>query len=180
MKKNNQTRELVYAAMLAAVISVMSQISLPLPSGVPVTLQTMGVAMAGYILGKKWGTVSVGVYILLGAAGMPVFSGFKSGISSIVGVTGGFIWGFLPMAFLCGTGGSLKGKNGFAAVLTGLIGLAVCHLCGVLQWMAIKGGGLLSGFLTVSAPYLVKDVLSVAAACFAAELIVKRMRTDKT
>lgn len=147
------------AAMLAALTAVLSQISLPTPSGVPATLQTFGAALCGYLLGKKWGSVSIIVYIMLGAAGMPVFSGFHGGLSSVTGITGGFIWGFLPMAFLCGLGAEQKGK--LLPVLLGTAGLLLLHLCGVIQFSLIKGGGFLSAALAVSVPFLLKDIVSV-------------------
>lgn len=168
-----QTREMVYAALFAAIIAALSQVSVPIPTGVPITLQTFAVALAGYMLGKKWGTVSAAVYVLLGAVGAPVFAGFKGGFASLSGVTGGFIWGFIGMALLCGLGGEMK--NRYVSVLLGLGGLCVCHLCGVAQWTAIKGGGLLSGFLTVSAPYLLKDGISVICAYLAAETVKRRI-----
>lgn len=166
------TREIVFTAMFAAIISALSQISIPLPSGVPITLQTFAVALTGYMLGKKWGTVSAAVYVLIGAVGIPVFAGFKGGLSSVAGVTGGFIWGFIPMAFLCGLGGVTKNK--LFAVILGIAGLFMCHLCGTVQWTTIKGGGIISGFLTVSAPYLLKDSLSVICAQLMTELVKKR------
>lgn len=170
------TKELVFTAMFAAIVAVLSQISIPLPSGVPVTLQTFAVAIAGYMLGKKWGTASIAVYILLGAAGAPVFTGFKGGFASMLGVTGGFIWGFMPMAFFCGLGSNSKNKP--IAIAAGLIGLLLCHLCGTLQWTAIKGGGIVSGFLTVSFPYLLKDSLSVVFACIISDVLKKRVEPE--
>lgn len=90
--------------VFAAVLAVLSQISFPLPSGIPVTLQTFAVALCGYALGCKRGTLAVLVYIVLGAVGLPVFANFSGGFGSLVGLAGGYIYGFLPMAALCGLG----------------------------------------------------------------------------
>ena len=76
---------------MTAIIAVLSQITIPLPTHVPVTLQTFAVALAGYFLGWKGGAVSALVYGLLGAIGVPVFAGWSGGFSVIVGYTGGFI-----------------------------------------------------------------------------------------
>ena len=97
------TRDMVLCAVMAAVTAVCAQISIPMPSGVPVTLQTFAVPLTGYLLGMKYGLISVAVYILLGAAGVPVFTGFRGGIGTIAGPTGGFIVGFLLMVigFMC-------------------------------------------------------------------------------
>lgn len=172
LKPRSSVREMVFTAMFAAVIAALSQITIPLPSGVPITLQTFAAALTGYMLGKKWGTVSTAVYVLIGAVGLPVFAGFKGGLGALAGVTGGFIWGFIAMAFLCGLGADMK--NMPAAVMLGIAGMCACHLCGTVQWTVIKGGGLVSGFLTVSAPYLLKDSISVICAYAAAKMIKKR------
>lgn len=104
----NSNREkitnIVMVGVFAAVLAVLSQISFPLPSGIPVTLQTFAVALCGYALGCKRGTLAVLVYIVLGAVGLPVFANFSGGFGSLVGLAGGYIYGFLPMAALCGLG----------------------------------------------------------------------------
>ena len=79
------TREMVLAGMFAAVLAVISQLSIPTPAGVPVTIQVFGVALVGAVLGWKLGLCSVLVYILIGAAGLPVFANFGGGIRSLIG-----------------------------------------------------------------------------------------------
>lgn len=172
-KKGISTKFIVLVGMFAAVTGVLSQISIPLPSGVPVTLQTFAVALAAYVLGAKLGTASIGVYILLGAVGVPVFSGFSAGFSTLVGMTGGFIWGFLLMAACCGYAASLK--NPAAIIALSLVGLAGCHLPGVLQFMIVTGRGFMDSFLLVSVPYLVKDIISVVLAWLAAKALRKAL-----
>lgn len=93
---------MVMTGMCAALLAVLSQIQLPMPSGVPVTLQTFAAALSGYVLEMKFGAVATLVYILLGAAGLPVFAGFTGGVGIIAGAAGGFIWGFPVLAALCG------------------------------------------------------------------------------
>lgn len=160
---------LVQIAMFAAVLAVLSQISIPLPSGVPVTLQTFAVALVAYFLGWKRGTAAVLVYLALGAVGVPVFSNFTGGLAKFVGITGGYLWGFLPMAMLCGLGASLLQKapcvkNRILCVLCSAAGLAACHIPGVFQFSLISGATPLAAFLTASAPYLLKDGVSMISA----------------
>lgn len=156
------TKEIVCIGMFAAILAILSQISIPMPSGVPVTLQTFAVALTGVVLAWKYGTISTLVYILLGAIGVPVFSGLSGGLQVLVNYTGGFIWGFIVMALLCGIGIQLKNK--IAGIALGFVGLAVCHLFGVIQFMVVMKMGFAESFLLVSAPYLIKDVISVILA----------------
>ena len=162
MNKTLSIRHMAQIAVLAAVTAVLSQISFPMPSGVPVTLQTLAVALCGFVLGAGLGTGAVGLYLLLGAVGLPVFAQLSGGFGTLIGMTGGFLWGFLPFAALCGVGGKQK-KVVWTAALS-LLGLVVCHALGVAQFSVVTGTGLGQSFLLVSAPYLVKDAASVAAA----------------
>ena len=75
------TREMVLVGMFAAVLAVISQISLPMPTGVPITIQVFGVALVGAVLGSRLGTTATLVYVLLGAIGLPIFANFSGGIS---------------------------------------------------------------------------------------------------
>ncbi len=177
--KSKTTYHIVSCALMSAIICVLSQISIPLPTGVSLTLQTFAVALCGYFLGIKYGTVSVCVFLALGALGIPVFSGFKGGIHILTaGLTGGFLWGFIFLSFFCGLGvHRMLKKHGFMIpVLFGVIGLLICHLCGVVQYSAISGIGFIQSILAVSVPFLIKDILSVAAAFFCARAISKAVR----
>lgn len=157
--------------MSVAVLAVLSQLSIPLPSGVPLTMQTFAVALTAYVLGPGLGAAATAVYILLGAAGIPVYAGFGAGVGVLFGTAGGFLWGFLFMAALCGMGIS-RDNRALQAALSAA-GLAVCHLLGVLQFMLVMGMGFRESFILVSLPYLLKDALSVAAA-FTVALALRR------
>ncbi len=167
------TKEIVCVGMFAAILAVLSQISLPMPSGVPVTLQTFAVALTGVVLAWKLGTVSTLIYILLGAVGVPVFSGFSGGVQVLVNYTGGFIWGFIVMALLCGIG--IQRKNKVLGIALGLAGLAVCHLFGVIQFMVVLKMGFAESFLLASMPYIIKDVISVVLAYIVGSQIRTRL-----
>lgn len=169
--KNNITRKMTYIGVMSAVIAVLSQIAIPMPSGVPVTLQTFAIALTGYMLGYKYGMASTCIYILLGVVGIPVFSGFRGGVGVLFSVTGGFIWGFLPLTFLCGI--SAKYKQVFA-LLCGIAALCLCHIMGTAQYALISEIPFAAAFVKVSAPYIIKDILSVAAAYYICKLIMKR------
>lgn len=171
-KRTSPILMIILAAMFAAIGAVTSWISIPMPSGVPITLQTFGMALIGYTLGYKYGTLSVGVYVALGAVGVPVFSGFKGGFGVIAGPTGGFIIGFIFMAAICGLCRLNKVKSlGYVpkiiiSIALGIIGLLVCHLLGVIQFMLLFNDSFAVAALKVSLPYLIKDIISVVVAYF--------------
>ena len=170
----NKLQRTVMAGVFAALLVVLSQVSIPLPTGIPVTLQTFAVALCGCVLGPSVGSAAVGVYLALGAVGVPVFAGFSGGAGALVGMTGGYLWAFLPMAFLCGLGAQQKNK--FLALALGLAGLAVCHGCGAAQFALVMSISPAQAFLAASVPYLVKDVLSLVLAYGAARAVVLALK----
>lgn len=167
------TKTIVTVGMFAAVLGILSILSIPVPGGVPVTLQTFAVALCGYVLGWKRGLAAVFIYVLIGAAGIPVYAGMGAGPAVLFGPSGGFLFGFLLMAPLCGIG--MNRKNVMFRLMCGIAGLLICHLCGGIQFSLVTGSAPAAAFLTVSLPYLVKDVLSVAGAYFAALPIRKAL-----
>lgn len=170
---SGKTFNLILMAMFTAILAILAQVSIPLPSGVPITLQTFAVALTGAVLGWKRGTISTVVYVLLGLVGVPVFAGFSGGPQVFVGYTGGFIWGFIVLAALCGAGASMKNKVlGYAV---GLAGLAVCHLLGIIQFMIVAKMSFVKSFLVASMPYLIKDALSVVLAYLLGAAIKKAL-----
>jgi biotin transport system substrate-specific component len=175
VKKNTPTaRELAMIGMLTAVLSVLSILQIPMPSGVPITLQTFAVALCGYLLGRKKGTLCVVLYLLLGIIGVPVFTGMTAGLARIFGFTGGFLYGFLFLAFFCGQG--IRSHHKISAILFGLVGLLICHLLGSFHYSIIADMDFLPAFALVSLPYLLKDILSVIGAYIAAMILRKSLR----
>ncbi|MGN0605682.1 MAG: biotin transporter BioY [Oscillospiraceae bacterium] len=178
MKNHNEnkkysTMDIVMTGLFAAVIAVLSQIAIPMPSGVPVTLQTFAIALTGYFLGKRNAFMSAFIYVLVGAVGMPVFANFKGGIAAITGVTGGFIIGFIFMALLCGIGS--ESDNRIITIALGIAGLIVDHLFGVIQFTILTDKSFVQSLLVVSVPYLLKDVISVVIAYVLGVEVKKRI-----
>lgn len=162
---------LTKTALMAAVISVLAQVTLPF-SAVPLTLQTFAIAFCGYYLGGKHGALTVLVYLLMGAIGLPVFSAFGA-TAAFLGPTGGFLVGFLPLSLLCGISAPI-GK--IKSLLLSACGLFLCHALGVLWYAFVMKLSPFSAFLLVSAPYLPKDVLSLILAKMLAKRLQKTHR----
>lgn len=172
MKGSKRLTNIAFAALFTAIISIISQISVITPLGVPITLQTFAVSLCGYLLGVKWGMASVVTYILAGAVGLPVFSGFQGGIQHLTSATGGFITGFLFIALFCGISSDKFSKN--LKILMGIIGLVICHIIGILQFKFITGTGIREVLITVSLPFVLKDIISLIAA-FMISLKIKKI-----
>jgi len=162
----SSSKSIALVGLFTALIVALSQLCFPLPSGIPVTLQTFAISLCGYVIGWKKGFAAVWTYIILGAFGLPVFSNFGGGFGILFGITGGFIWGFLLLAVMCGIG--IKSKNAFQGITFGLLGLAMCHLLGVMQFSFVTSTPVSKAVLLVSLPYLIKDIVSVAGAYFIA------------
>ncbi len=154
----------IKVALFAAIIAVSAQIFLPMPGGVPFTLQIYAVALTSYMLGRKNALIAVLIYLALGAVGAPVFSGLRGGVHILLGLTGGFLIGFIPFSLIL----NRKWIYVVLAVFT-------CHLCGVLWFFFLSGGSILSAFLASSAPYILKDFLSVFLARLTYNAIIKRI-----
>ena len=102
-ERYSKTTYLALCGLFAALMAICSFITIPLGfTPVPVNLGTLGVFLAGGILGRKYGTISIAVYVLLGAVGVPVFAGLRGGLGVLAGPTGGYIIGYIVAAFLAG------------------------------------------------------------------------------
>lgn len=156
-------KNMIKTAIMAAVIVVCTFISVPTPFGVPYTLQTLGVMLAGYILGSKKGAVAVLVYLILGAVGLPVFSSFTGGIGMLTGPTGGFLLGFILLALCCGVR-----KHAF---LWGAFGVALCHILGTSWFSFYTQTSLSYAFLYSSLMFLPKDYFLMTTAYFLSKKI---------
>ena len=95
-----KTIDLVICSLFAAMTAVLAQISIPFPGGVPLTLQLLSVSLCGILLGSKKGFISILVYVILGAIGLPVFAGFTGGFQYIIGYSGGFLVSFHIVALI--------------------------------------------------------------------------------
>lgn len=153
----------VYASLFAALIAAGAFLAIPI-GPVPIVLQNMFILLTGLLLGPRWGLASVGIYLLAGAIGLPVFAGGTGGIGRILGPTGGYLVAYLPAVWVVGivsarTKGRVMGDVA-AMVLGALIvyGMGVPYLKAVtgISWSKAVAAGML--------PFLIGDALKIAAA----------------
>ena len=185
-KRKYETIDLAYMALGAVLIALCSWISIP--AVVPFTMQTFAVFLVLLILGGKRGTMTIVVYVLLGAVGLPVFSQFGAGIGVLLGSTGGYILGFIFMGLTyrlvtgaagrsrsgkvrwtgtTGMGRSGKARWTEAAAL--VLGLLVLYAFGTAWYMFMYartqgGAGLMSVLLLCVIPFVIPDLIKLALA----------------
>lgn len=165
--KKMKTLDMVYIALFACLMAICAWISIP--GQIPFTLQTMGVFLAVGLLGGKRGTVAVLVYILMGAVGLPVFSGFAGGLGKLLGMTGGYIVGFLVSALLMWAMEALFGSKKWVLPLSMVVGLIACYAFGTAWFMVVYTSS--QGAITLGAvlgmcviPYIIPDAVKIAVA----------------
>ena len=170
MNTLSQLRMMVFAALMAALMAAGAYLAIPV-GPVPIVLQNMFVFLAGLLLGSRWGLASVAVYLLTGAAGLPVFAGGMGGIGRIIGPTGGYLVGYLPAVFIIGFL-SEKGPARMGRDVTAMIcGTVVLYACGV-SWLKILTGMTWSKTLAAGMyPFLVGDALKIASAAVIAKAL---------
>ena len=160
-------RDLTYASVSIALIAVCSWISVP--SVVPFTLQTFAVCLIASLLGLRLGLWTVAGYILLGAVGVPVFSGFRGGPGALLGVTGGYIVGFLLTALVTGFAADRYGRRLPALLVSMALGILLCYIFGTAWFMLVyaKNTGLVSLGTALAwcvTPYLFPDGIKLVLA----------------
>ena len=162
-----KTRDMSLIAVMAALICVAGPLSLPI-GPVPISLATFAVYLAGAVLGWKRGTLAVVVYLLIGLVGVPVFSGFSGGLQKLIGVTGGYLVGYLPCALIMGLGvqdaDAGKARPKWLLPLFMVIGTAVLYIIGT-AWFMIQTGNTLGASMGMCVvPFLPGDVIKMIAA----------------
>ena len=171
-----KTKDVALIGLFAALTVICAWISIPL-GPVPVTLQTFAVFLAAALLGSKRGTLAVAVYILLGVAGLPVFSGFKS----LNPLTFGYVLGFLPLGMLTAMAEKLFPKTRLALPLGMAMGLLVCYLIGTVWFYYVMhfrgteyGFGKILSLCVV--PFILPDLVKLSLAWFLSLKLKKHVK----
>ena len=175
MRGNIPVRRMVFIALMAAILCTAAPFAVFLPGGFPLSLTTLVIYVSGIVLGKKDGTAAVVVYILLGAAGLPVFSGFSGGLGKLLGVTGGYIVGYIPCALITGLFADLFPQKKWAAPLGAVLGTITLYAVGTAWFVLTSGSGLLPAAALCVVPFLPGDAVKIAAASAAGCLLRKKL-----
>lgn len=159
-----KTKTLVCTALFAALTAILSQIAIPLPGLVPLNLATLSVFLCGALLGPVQGAASQIVYLALGAIGIPVFSGFRAGLSALAGPTGGYLIGYVVAAFLVGLLVRAKPSHTAMLPIAMVVGLVACYALGTAWYMLFAAKALLPALTMCVFPFLIGDALKIAVA----------------
>ncbi len=160
-----KVKDMTLTAVMAALVCIAGPLTIP-AGPIPLSLATLAVYLAGAVLGKKRGTLAVALYLLIGIIGVPVFSGFSGGFQKLAGVTGGYLVGYLPCAFLSGLGAERAEEESRIWILPAKMaaGTAVLYTIGT-AWFMIQSGNALGTALSLCVvPFLPGDAVKIAAA----------------
>ena len=160
-------KDMAYSGICAALLSISAWISIPMPQ-VSFTMQSFAVFFSLGLLGGRRGVISIFIYLVMGAVGLPVFSGFRGGLGVLLGVTGGYIWGFLLAGLVYWLLTALLGSGFRAGLGATVLGMAVCYTCGTVWYLHVYGGSFWSVFSVCVLPYLIPDGVKIALAIFLA------------
>ncbi len=174
MKKLKLYNQIV-AALLAAFLTIIAPLSVPI-GAIPLTLASLGVYLAAVIGGAGFGTLAVAVYLLLGAVGLPVFSGFVGGVQAFLAPTGGFLLGYLPCTIVIGVGLRVGKYTRVACLLSLLAGTVVLYICGVGGFMYVTHTPFLASVAACCLPFLAGDAVKIAAVTVLFPSLTKLMK----
>lgn len=178
----SRTRSIAFVGLTIAIMGVSAWVAIPF-GPVLLTLQMFALMFAIMVLTPKQCMAAVAGYLVLGAVGLPMFSGMRGGIGMLMGPTGGYLWGYLLGAVAAllvrevlgramGGAKSLGGMKAFAVdMMACLAFIVVTYVCGCFQYAAVVGVDLAAAFAVTIAPFAVPDVLKAVAAVLCARAV---------
>ncbi|MBR3299664.1 MAG: biotin transporter BioY [Clostridia bacterium] len=162
------------SALMAAALCILAPLSIPI-GPVPITLSVLAIMLMPYLSGMRLSVLAVVLYLALGALGLPVFSGFEGGVQKLVGPTGGFLVGYIPLALIAGL--FVDKSDRMPAQLLGLaLGLFACYALGTV-WLALQMRIDLSAALGAAVlPFLPLDAVKLVTAAVLGPQLKKRLK----
>lgn len=174
MKTDISVRNMAFTALMAAFICIAAPFVIPV-GAVPLSLATLAVYLSGALLGSKKGTAAVLIYLLIGAVGLPVYSGFTAGFGQLFGITGGFLIGYVPCAFLTGLLSDIFQGKLWGIALGMAVGTLSCYLFGAVWYIVLTDVDFIAAVMICVVPFIPTDMLKIAAACAISVPLKKRL-----
>jgi len=163
-------KKMVFASLCAALTAAGAFVAIPV-GPVPIVLQNFFVLLTGLLLGSRWGTASMGVYLAAGVLGLPVFAGGTGGIGRFMGPTGGYLIGYLPAVFLVGRISEMAHARLAGDVFAGICGSAVVYAFGIVWLSFITRMNLEKALAIGFFPVIIGDAIKIVAAAAAARVL---------
>ena len=160
----------IVAALFSALMVICAWITVP--TVVPFTMQTLAVFLTAQLLTLRYSLLSMGIYVGLGVAGLPVFSGFQGGIGTLLGPTGGYITGFVIIILTTAIAMKILGDGQFVRIISMTAGLVLCYVLGTAWFMIITKTNLISALIICVLPYIIFDIAKMFFAC----LLYKKLK----
>ncbi len=174
MEKKLTPYQMAVTALMAAVMCVLGPLTVPI-GAVPISLANFVICLTAWLLGPKFGTLSVAVYLCIGLIGVPVFSGYGAGLAKLAGPTGGYLVGYLLLALI---GGLFIEKSNGNPVVSGIglvLGDAACYVLGT-AWFVFQMQCELGYALSVCVyPFIALDLAKIVVSCVVGALLRKRL-----
>ena len=172
--KKLTTYQMAVTAVMAAVLCVLGPLTVPI-GAVPISLANFVICLTAWLLGPKFGTLSVVLYLVLGAIGIPVFSGYGAGLAKLAGPTGGYLVGYLLLAFIGGMFIEKSKGNPVVSAVGLVLGDAACYVLGT-AWFVFQMQCELGYALTVCVyPFIALDLAKIVVSCVVGALLRKRL-----
>lgn len=171
------------AALMAAFTAVAAQITIPVQP-VPFTLQPLAVFLTGLLLGPRTGALAMGIYLLVGAVGVPVFAGFRGGLGVLFGTTGGYLLAYPLAAALTGmaagtVAGASRRRGLVVGFLWGAVALATVYAAGAV-WLAVLANLSLRAALVAGVlPFVPLDLVKVVLAALVAVAVAPAIAASR-
>ena len=163
VSRSSHTYAMVSTALMTAVTCILAPLSVPI-GPVPISFTNLAIYISLYLLDWKRGTVSYFLYLLIGFAGLPVFSGFTGGVAKLAGPTGGYLIGYIPCALILGCAIDRFPRAKWMYPLAMIAGTIVLYAIGVLWFMLYLGNGFGKAMAACVIPFLPGDALKIAVA----------------
>lgn len=158
----NKIQNLCFTAMLSALLCVLAPLSIPIGTAVPISMATFVIYIISGLLEPLYATISVSIYVLLGAIGLPVFAGYAAGLQNLIGVTGGYIIGYIPMAWLVAFMYKKINKKAILPIAM-IIGTVVLYTIGTAWFMVQTHNTLIQSLTICVLPFIPGDLAKIAA-----------------
>lgn len=183
-KDNNKkfgARNIAFIGMSVALMAICSWISIP--ATIPFTLQTFAIFITLYILGFRDGSIAIITYITLGVIGVPVFSNFGGGLGVLMGPTGGYILGFIPICLVYFLFEVITKKAIWGRIVSSIIGLAVCYFVGTVWFLVVYNNindmTITNALMLCVVPFIIPDLIKIFLGLFISIKLNKVLDNDR-